>query len=88
MNSRRKKLTDCITKAIHDLVECGKNLIAKSHLPNFFPDLLNLIHLWSIWRNIKQANIFGTMERAGFMPCCAVTTEEDNIIWILFGQTR
>ena len=88
MNRGRKKLLDCVTKPIHNFVEGSKDFVAKSHFSDFFPDLLNGIHFWSIWRDIKQSNVFWTMKSAGLMPCGAITAEKDNIIWILFCQAR
>ena len=84
MNRGRKKLLDCLTKPIHDFVEGSKDFVAKSHFPDFFPDLLNGIHFWSIWRDIKQPNVFRTMKSVRLVPCGTITTEKDKVIWILF----
>ena len=57
MNCLGSKVANDITQAINNLFQCGKDFIPKPHLAKFFPDLLNWIHLWCIWRNEKEFNI-------------------------------
>ena len=52
----------------------------------FFPYLLDGIHLRRIRWNVKQLYVFRDMKLVRLVPCCTITTQQDQIIRVLLGQ--
>ena len=78
--------TDCIAKAVNDLFQCSKHFVTKAQLTEFFPYLLNWIHFWRVWRDIKQLYVFRNLKLLRFMPCSTITAQQNQIVRKLLGQ--
>ena len=88
MNNLGSEGTNRITEMVNDFIQRCEYFIAESHSAQFFPDLFNRIHFWSVWRYGKQFYIFRNAKRSSLMPCSSVAAQENDIIWILPGQFR
>ena len=86
MNRSRSQRRDRTAKPVNYFFKSSKNLITEAQFTQFFPDLLNRIHFWCVWRNKEQTDVSWNDERPGFMPCSTVTAKKNNIIWILFRK--
>ena len=73
MNRLSGKVTDNVTKTVHDLSQRSKHLVAKTHFAELFPYLLNRIHLRRVWRKEYEFYVFRYTERSGFVPGSTVT---------------
>ena len=76
--------TDSIAEAINNFFQGGKYFIAKSHIPELLPDLLNWVHLRRIGWDEEKTNVFRHNQCPGFMPGGTVTAKEDYVVRILF----
>ena len=60
--------------------------LRKPVIRRFFPYLLDGIHLRRIRWNVKQLYVFRDMKLVRLVPCCTITTQQDQIIRVLLGQ--
>lgn len=63
-----------------------KDLVTKTKFADFFPDLLDWIHLRCVWRDVKEYDIFRYFQSLGFMPRSAIATKQNDIVGILLRQ--
>ena len=75
-----------IAKPIYYLLQSSKHFIAEARDSKFFPYLLDGIHLRRIRWNVKQLYVFRDMKLVRLVPCCTITTQQDQIIRVLLGQ--
>ena len=75
-----------IAKPICYLLQSSKHFIAEARDSEFFPYLLDGIHLRRIRWNVKQLYVFRDMKLVRLVPCCTITTQQDQIIRVLLGQ--
>ena len=75
-----------IAKPIYYLLQSSKHFIAEARDSEFFPYLLDGIHLRRIRWNVKQLYVFRDMKLVRLVPCCTITTQQDQIIRVLLGQ--
>ena len=78
--------TDCIAQAVNDLFQRNKDFVTEPLLTDFFPNLLNWVHLRRVWRNIKQLYVFWNLKLLRFMPCCTITAQKNQIVRELLRQ--
>ena len=64
----------------------GKDLVTKAKFADFFPDLLDWIHLRCVWWDVKEYDIFRYFQSFGFMPRSAIAAKQNDIIRILLRQ--
>ena len=75
-----------IAKPIYYLLQSSKHFITEARDSEFFPYLLDGIHLRRIRWNVKQLYVFRDMKLVRLVPCCTITTQQDQIIRVLLGQ--
>lgn len=75
-----------IAKPIYYLLQSSKHFITEARDSKFFPYLLDGIHLRRIRWNVKQLYVFRDMKLVRLVPCCTITTQQDQIIRVLLGQ--
>lgn len=61
-------------------------MIPEAAFANFFPDLLNRIHLGRVRRDMKKDNILRQLQSSGLMPCGTITAKQNDILGILFRK--
>ena len=88
MNGLGSERTNRITETVNNFIQRCEYFIAESHSAQLFPDLFNRIHFRSIWRYEKQFYIFWNAEGSSLMPGSSITTQENDIVWILLRQFR
>ena len=75
-----------IAKPIYYLLQSSKHFITEARDSELFPYLLDGIHLRRIRWNVKQLYVFRDMKLVRLVPCCTITTQQDQIIRVLLGQ--
>ena len=75
-----------IAKPIYYFLQRSKHFIAEARDSELFPYLLDGIHLRRIRWNVKQLYVFRDMKLVRLVPCCTITTQQDQIIRVLLGQ--
>ena len=75
-----------IAKPIYYFLQSSKHFITEARDSEFFPYLLDGIHLRRIRWNVKQLYVFRDMKLVRLVPCCTITTQQDQIIRVLLGQ--
>ena len=75
-----------IAKPIYYLLQSSKHFITEARDSEFFPYLLDGIHLRRIRWNVKQLYVFRDMKLVRLVPCCTITTQQNQIIRVLLGQ--
>ena len=78
--------TNRIAESIHDLCQTCKDLVSEATLADLFPNLLNGVHFRRVWRDMEQHDVLRNLQCAGLVPCCAVATQQNDVIRILLGQ--
>ena len=68
------------------VLQSSKHFIAEARDSEFFPYLLDGIHLRRIRWNVKQLYVFRDMKLVRLVPCCTITTQQNQIIRVLLGQ--
>ena len=77
---------DGIAKPIYYLLQSSKHLITEARDTEFFPYLLDGIHLGRIRWNVKQLYVFRDMKLVRLALCCTIAAQQDPIIRVLLGQ--
>ena len=85
MNRIGGQFTDGVTKAIDDFLESSEDFVSEALFSEFFPNLLDGIHLRRVRRDVEQHNILRYSECLGFMPRGAVAAKQDDIVCVLLG---
>ena len=77
--------TNRIAEAVHDLCQTCKDLVSEAALTDFFPNLLDRIHLRRVWRNVEQFDVLRDFQCGGFVPCCAIAAQKNDVIRVRLG---
>ena len=75
-----------IAKPIYHLLQSGKHFITEARDTEFFPYLLDGIHLGRIRWNVKQLYVFRDMMLVRLVPCSTIATQQDPIIRVSLRQ--
>jgi len=78
--------TNGITTPVNNMLKRMKNLVTKSTLANFFPNLLNGIHLQCRWREKKYPDVLWNNKLFRPVPTRTITDQNNMIICVLCRQ--
>ena len=80
------KIADGIAQAIDNFFKSLKDLIMKTSGSEFFPNLLNGIHLRCVWRNEYDLNIRKSFQSSRPVPYRSITDKYNVVVRVFRRQ--
>ena len=78
-----RQRNNSLAKTFENIIEGTEDFVAETTSANFAPNLLDWIHLRRIRWNMKEVDVMRHNKCTRFVPCSAITNEQDLVIRVL-----